>query len=103
MRYNVGSSHWTGRRADGAGRSWGGRRQTTIGPPGTREFWSELPQATRLDCPGEESMLHFVVIIVFLAMVKETIHKYLDYRLRMADRQLGTGDRNLLRAMEELR
>jgi hypothetical protein len=45
----------------------------------------------------------FVIIIVLLSMAKGTIHKYLDYRIRMADRQVGSGDRNLLRMVEEVR
>ena len=45
--------------------------------------------------------LEFVIIIVFLSMIKGTVHKYLDYRIRVADRQIGSGDRSLLRAIED--
>ncbi len=48
--------------------------------------------------PGE-----MVLGIVFLSMAKGTVHKYLDYRMRMVDRQIGGGERNLLRAVEEVR
>jgi hypothetical protein len=41
--------------------------------------------------------------IVFLSMATGTIHKYLDYRMRMADRQTKNGDRSVLQAVEALR
>jgi hypothetical protein len=47
--------------------------------------------------------LEFVIIIVFLSMIKGTVHKYLDYRMRIADRQVSSGDRGVMRAIEEIR
>jgi len=44
-----------------------------------------------------------VLGIVFLSMVTGTIHKYLDHRVRMAERQSRTGDRSVLQAIESLR
>jgi hypothetical protein len=39
----------------------------------------------------------FVILIVLLSMAKGTIHKYLDYRMRIVERGVGGGDRSLLR------
>jgi hypothetical protein len=44
-----------------------------------------------------------VVMIVFLSMVAGISHKYLDTRASIARAQGGTGDKNVLRAVEELR
>jgi hypothetical protein len=44
-----------------------------------------------------------VLGIVFLGTTTGTIHKYLDHRLRMAERQSRAGDRTVLQAIEELR
>jgi hypothetical protein len=44
-----------------------------------------------------------VAVIVFLSLVTGTAHKYLDTRASIAKAQGGTGDRNVLRAVEELR
>lgn len=45
----------------------------------------------------------FAIIIILMSMVKTTIHRYMEYRLRMADRLGGSGDRSVVRALEELR
>jgi hypothetical protein len=45
----------------------------------------------------------FVILIILLSMAKGTIHKYLDYRMRLVERGLGGGDRNLVRMVEEVR
>jgi hypothetical protein len=44
-----------------------------------------------------------VVAIVFLSLVAGTVHKYLDTRVGIARAQGGTGDKNVLRAVEALR
>jgi hypothetical protein len=44
-----------------------------------------------------------VLGIVFLSMATGTIHKYLDYRMRMAERQTTSGDRSVLQVVEALR
>jgi hypothetical protein len=44
-----------------------------------------------------------IVIIVFLSLTTGTIHKYLDHRVRMAEARGTGGDRNLVRAIQELR
>src|SRR5260370_40510546 len=44
-----------------------------------------------------------VLGIVFLSMATGTIHKYMDYRMRLAERQTKTGDRSVLQAIESLR
>ncbi len=51
-------------------------------------------------------MDQFVIMvlgIVFLGTATGTIHKYLDYRLRMAERHTRVGDRTVLQAIDELR
>jgi hypothetical protein len=47
----------------------------------------------------------FVMVlgIVGLDALGKTIRHYLDWRLRMAERQSGIGDRNVLQVMQELR
>jgi hypothetical protein len=47
--------------------------------------------------------LEMVVVIVFLSMLTGTVHKYLDCRASIAKAQGGRGDKNVLRAVEELR
>ena len=44
-----------------------------------------------------------VVMIVFISVTAGTIHKYLDHRVRMAEARGTGGDRNLVRAIQELR
>ncbi len=44
-----------------------------------------------------------VLGIVFLGTATGTIHKYLDHRLHMAERQSRAGDRTVLQAIEALR
>src|SRR5438046_3036982 len=44
-----------------------------------------------------------VVMIVFISMANGTIRKYLEYRVRMAEARGTGGDRNLVRAIQELR
>jgi hypothetical protein len=44
-----------------------------------------------------------VVMIVFLSVLAGMGHKYLDTRVSIARAQGGTGDKNVLRAVEELR
>jgi hypothetical protein len=44
-----------------------------------------------------------VLGIVFLGTTAGTIHKYLDHRLRMADRESRAGDQTVLQAIEALR
>ena len=55
--------------------------------------------------PGGEPLGPFEMVfgIVFLSMATGTIHKYLDHRVRMAERQSRTGDRSVLQAIESLR
>jgi hypothetical protein len=55
--------------------------------------------------PRGEPMGPFEMVlgIVFLSMATGTIHKYLDYRMRMADRQPKSGNRSVLQAVEALR
>jgi hypothetical protein len=49
------------------------------------------------------NVFDFVIVMVILSMAKGTVHKYLDYRMRIADRQVSSGDRNLMHAIEEVR
>jgi hypothetical protein len=44
-----------------------------------------------------------VVSIVGLVTVGRTVRYYLDWRMRMADRQLGSGDPGVQRTLQELR
>jgi hypothetical protein len=44
-----------------------------------------------------------VLGIVFLGTATGTLHKYMDVRLRLAERQSRGGDRSVLQAIEELR
>jgi hypothetical protein len=44
-----------------------------------------------------------VVGIVGLVQAGKTVRHYLDWRLRMVDRQSGVGDGSVLRAIQELR
>src|SRR5260370_945278 len=44
-----------------------------------------------------------ILAIVACKQVARTIHYYLDWRMRMLDRQGGVGDRSALGAIQELR
>jgi hypothetical protein len=44
-----------------------------------------------------------IMIIVFISVSAGTIQKYLDHRVRMAEARGTGGDRNLVRAIQELR
>jgi hypothetical protein len=48
-------------------------------------------------------LAEMVVAIVFLSLTTGTIHKYLDHRVRLAEARGTGGDRNLVRAIQELR
>ena len=44
-----------------------------------------------------------IIAIVTSTQIGKTVRYYLDYRMRMAERQPGIGDQNVLRAIQELR
>jgi hypothetical protein len=48
-------------------------------------------------------LAEMVVTIVFLSLTTGTIHKFLDHRVRLAEARGSGGDRNLVRAIQELR
>src|SRR5437773_2540469 len=44
-----------------------------------------------------------IIAIVGFKQAGQTIRHYLDWRMRMAERQFGSGDRNLPQVIQELR
>ena len=44
-----------------------------------------------------------IALIVFMSLLTGTIHKYLEVRVRLAEARGSGGDRNLVRAIQELR
>ena len=48
-------------------------------------------------------LFEMVFYIVLISLMAGTVHKYLDHRVRMAEARGSGGDRNLVKAIQELR
>ena len=51
----------------------------------------------------DDNFFLMVVMIVFICVANGTIRRFLDYRVRMAESRGTGGDRNLVRAIQDLR